>query len=407
MRADSLVVVLLVVAVGAGAAALPGPQPGETGSPPPGAIGMLAVPLWTAQLDGIMHGAAAASDGSVVVVGSRGSWTQIQTLVEKWIAPGSVVWSRTLGFAQQNFGQSVATNAAGDIVVAGRAVATCAPECVFQPLVAKYDALGNPLWVRTFDLPRTRVPSDVAFDSGGNVLVAGTALGAPAFAFVLKLDPQGRLLYDRFYDAPFAEAFGVAAAGAGEFVLTGTYRSGPLDNNGFVARFDAAGNVLWSRDLDVAQYDEPRDVAADAFGISVAGYAYTFEDPAGDAFAARLDHRGKVLWANVVERDAFGFRVATDGVGDAFITGWRSTGGGPPVLIKVAGSGERLWAIEEPSGGIGVGIAVDALGNPATVSRGSVDPSVGQLRRYLDLSPDVPAYPCRVQLAPVAANCSL
>jgi Beta-propeller repeat len=139
--------------------------------------------------------------------------------------------------------------------------------------------------------------------------------------------------------AVFDGALGVATDVAGNVYLTGdTHGSlgganrGPSD--AWVAKYDAAGNQLWVRQLGTASYDAASGVATDGDGnVYLTGRTYGSLGGANrggsDAWVAKYDAAGHQLWVRQLGTadytddgidDAFG--VATDGEGNLYLTGW-------------------------------------------------------------------------------------
>ena len=139
-----------------------------------------------------------------------------------------------------------------------------------------------------------------------------------------------RQLGTETYDA----AYGVATDAAGNVYLTGE-TDGSLDgaNRGdrdvWVAKYDAAGHALWKRQLGTADIDIAYGVATDA-----AGNVYLTGETDGslgganlgpyDAWVAKYDAAGRVLWMRQLGTETYddAYGVATDAAGNVYLTGW-------------------------------------------------------------------------------------
>jgi hypothetical protein len=159
----------------------------------------------------------------------------------------------------------------------------------------------------------------------------------PGEAFVTRRDALGNVLWTKLV-ATAGDDGGVSVApdAAGGVFLAGV-QDGQLDIHWstnydvFVARFDAAGNLLWQITPGVADYEEVSSCAPDgAGGVFVAGRTFrdkgaaAFQD--GDVWLARIDASGNVLWleqfgTTVSDHVA---RVESDGSGGALLCGWTS-----------------------------------------------------------------------------------
>ena len=147
------------------------------------------------------------------------------------------------------------------------------------------------------------------------------------------------------YDAGYA----IAADGSGGVYLTGTTSSigfpGPgqgvnSNNNVFVMKFDESGDLLYKTVLSTNGNTSGQAIAADSSGDAyIAGTTEASNFPAtagawqtvfgggSDAFAAKLDPTGKLVYATYVGgtgADA-GTGIAIDSFGNAYVSGYTSS----------------------------------------------------------------------------------
>lgn len=196
-------------------------------------------------------------------------------------------------------------------------------------------------------------------------------------------------------------AIAVDAAGnsvvAGYFTGTATFGTNTLTSAGltdiFLARYNAAGQVLWARRAGGPGYDTAKGVAVDAGGNLYVTGAYegiadfgtnsltnTTLTSYSDIFLARYDSAGNSVWARSAGAEFAhdeGTAVAVDGAGNVLVAG-RSvleTFAGSPVantgrilVAKFTSAGAEVWAWKAGSysGGnldIATGVAADGAGN--------------------------------------------
>lgn len=198
--------------------------------------------------------------------------------------------------------------------------------------VAKLDASGNHLWSKHFgDASSTQGAGAVAVDAMGSMLVAGFFVGSVDFgggpqastgsfdAFVAKLDVKGKYLWSKSFGSvnTSAGAGAVAVDGAGNIVLAGTF-IGAVDLGGgqlksgsgsdvFIAKLDANGKHLWSKNFGAVDSLSPLGVAVDGSGnIVLAGSFSGALDLGGtplasvgddDVFLVKLDGNGNHKWS--------------------------------------------------------------------------------------------------------------
>lgn len=175
----------------------------------------------------------------------------------KYNAAGQKQWLKQWGTANKDTGYSLACDAAANVYVSGY---TTGP--LYDPplgnrdyFLAKYDAAGNSIWGRQAGTSGHEQGWGVATDADGNVYVAGEA-GGPLDenvyeggldVFLTKYDPAGtRLWTQQIGTAGNDWADGVAVASDGSVYLAGA-TTGNLDGNvnqglddAFVMKFAAA-----------------------------------------------------------------------------------------------------------------------------------------------------------------------
>jgi hypothetical protein len=300
----------------------------------------------------------------------------------------------------------------------------------YDVFVAKFDAAGNHLWSRRFGDALDQHADAVTVDGSDNVIVTGDFGGTVDFGggqltsagnldiFVAEFDGGGNHLWSRRLGNNYSEfAYGVAADGSGNVILTGSFEGavdfggGDLTSAGdsdiFVAKFDAAGNHLWSRRFGDASGQGAYAVAIDGSdNVIVTGSFSGAVDFGGgpltsagseDVFVAKFNSAGSHLWSQGFG-DTYSQRavaVAIDGSESVLLTGFNSGivdfGGGPITtagsndifVVKFDPTGAHVWSrgFGDPNVQQGQGIAVDGSGNVTVTGwfMGSVDFGGGSL----------------------------
>jgi hypothetical protein len=209
----------------------------------------------------------------------------------------------------------------------------------------------------------------VATDAAGNVLVAGNFNSAS-----LDLDP-----------------------GPGTYLLP---NAGGTD--GFVAKYDPAGNLLWGVQLASSASNTAPDVAVDGAGnvLIVSNFTGSIDIgvPGGppvtltnggsnEGFVAKIDPAGNALWARTVGAPAdarLAYGITADAAGNVYATG---SEGDRLFVAKYSPAGAEAWTkvVSEGTGKIfisgttsyayGTDVAVDAGGNVHVTGsyRGTID----------------------------------
>ena len=340
------------------------------------------------------------------------------------------LWAKGAGGPNDEMGVSAATDASGNVFVAGyfksltltlgSFTLTRTGSC--NVFLAKYDAGGNVIWATSAPGTDYDIPFAVATDASGNVLVAGL-FSSPVItfgsisltnagiedAFVAKYDAAGNVMWaKRAGGADWDNARALAVDGEGNVYLSGSFRSPSITfgsitltntaagmYDAFLVKYDASGNVLWANEAGGPGNNEPISLATDQAGnvfitgnftgsIMTFGSLTVTNHGLDDLFIAKYDASGNVLWAKSEggSREDNCYSVATDGAGNAYITGMfrsetisigtivlmNSAGWYPTTdvfLAKYDGSGNVLWAFGAggPQNDQANSVATDAEGN--------------------------------------------
>lgn len=385
----------------------PPPDSGPPTSPPPAPAcavgGVTGAPLFSIDVGrgafdlagDVLHSdlAVDAAGNTLLALGGATGFT-----VTKYAPDGKVVF-------QKPFGEVVAVDAAGNAYVAATfsaaldlGLGTMLPSGDMDVFVAKLAPDGTLLFARPLGVCPDSLRS-IAVACDGRIAVSGAEMGT------LVLDARGALLFSVPFDGDLAfDSQGNLIVG-GQF--TGTLELGAGvrltagDVDGFVAKLDASGRVMWSDqigDADLPVTLKPSSVmvstatrqavSAVAVGpddeVVIAGQ---FDDDVklfGSDFVANLVDAASVPLQSggfVVALDATGavklrsvrlgldgYRdVAVAGSGDIVVTGKQLGDAAPPfrfaLLTRLTASGATRF---EQSKDIGAGhaVAVDACGAP-------------------------------------------
>jgi hypothetical protein len=310
-------------------------------------------------------------------------------------APYQAVWARQIGTTGTDFGSGIAVDTSGNAFVSGYTTGNIARRNSFFPdaFLAKYDSTGNLLWARQFGTPGDELCFSVAVNSAGDAYISGTVNGnlnggphtSSTDAFLTKYDGDGNLLWFRQIGTSVGDnCFSVAVDNAGNALISGVTDGslgGPHagNNDGFVSKFDASGNLLWSRQIGTPGSDNANAVAVDAFGNAYVS-GYTFDSLAapyagnGDAYIIKYDPSGNLLWSKQIGtiRTEFSYAVTVDSAGNALISGYTFGDiGGPNAgeedafLIKFDPDGQELWSrqIGTANSDLSFSVVTDSLGN--------------------------------------------
>lgn len=270
---------------------------------------------------------------------------------------GDAQWAR---LAQSSGGNSrfnkICTDSPGNIITVGYADGTSSYSLGNgvtisgfhsgrNVLIVKYDSAGNALWARsTVSGANDSVFNAVATDSAGNIYAVGNLTNNITYGF-----------------------------GNG-VTIQGAYASSV---NGFVIKYDSAGNAQWAKSTTTApSVSRFNGVAVDsAGGVYVVGdqgtqAAYTYGGTATtatggwtnlNAVMVKFDSSGNALWAIKAigaSGDSTYSAIATDNAGGIFAGGYQNTAsvvtygglavsgahaGSNATLVKFDASGNGVW----------------------------------------------------------------
>jgi hypothetical protein len=320
------------------------------------------------------------------------------------------LWSQLIGGSGDSVGSAVATDAAGNVVLAGHfngelvigGDTFLASTSTTDTFVGKLSSAGVPLWTTQLGGIGNNPTKGVAVDADGNVAVVSESPFDIALTFLDGSD--GSVLWSRaFTDAEVA--VGVGFDSNGNIVLVGDFRDtvdfggGGLTSVGsydvVVASYNASdGSHRWSRhfggsgaELADAMAIGPDDTIVIAGNFSTAtDFGSGPHSPVGgsDVFVAAYDAiDGAPLWSRTAGGTGFDAAqgVGVDPLGNVFLTGYFGLfgsainfGGGPlpaaggadVFLAKYSSAGTVLWA--SGYGGSGddyaTDVAVDSAGRP-------------------------------------------
>ena len=303
--------------------------------------------------------------------------------IAKLDASGNLIWAKQMGGISDDYGYSIAVDAAGNVYSTGYFQFTAD----FDPgpneynltaesggiggdiFVSKLDPSGNFLWAKRIGGADTELAYSVATDDLHNVYITGLFESATDFDpgdNTFSLTPQG---YDIFIckltsdgDFAWAKQFGgpandigrsIAVDGSGNVHVTGDFGGtlefepgvAPHTFNSFgstdilVVKLNSSGAVIWVKQLGGIDDDHATAISLDETGnvYTTGGFHGTGDfDPgpetnslssgnSGDIFISKLGTDGDFKWAKQLGSSIWGgmgYSIAVDRNGVAVTTGY-------------------------------------------------------------------------------------
>ncbi|HHZ15495.1 MAG TPA: T9SS type A sorting domain-containing protein [Candidatus Cloacimonetes bacterium] len=355
--------------------------------------------LWAVRaggfFDDMASGIALDGSGNIYVTGQFGGIANFGThtltanvydddycdiFVAKLDADGNWLWAIKAGGSHDDYGNSIAIDAAGNGYVIGdyegtatfgnHALTATGGEWYEKDIfVAKFNPSGEWLWAVSGGGTWDDWGQSIALDGSGNIYVTGTFEITATFGdytltatgeditsrdvFVAKMNQNGDWLWaTKAGGILWENGSSIALDAAGNAYVTGDFcgtayfgnhtltASGDNDDDDycdiFVAKLDQNGNWLWAAQAGGALDDTGIDIALDAAGnVYVTG---AFESSATfgdhnltaslgkigiDLFLAKLDPNGDWLWAVKAGGPLIdiAFGLTPDGAGNTYVTG--------------------------------------------------------------------------------------
>jgi uncharacterized repeat protein (TIGR02543 family) len=284
----------------------------------------------------------------------------------------TLTWTTFLGGGGYADAGGVAVDGSGNVYVVGQSYESWgSPVHAFNSsymnsFAAKLDPNGNLIWNTFFGNAPTREDYDfaygVAVDGSGNAYVVGVSSGSWGSpirpynpcdysygctdGYLAKFDTNGNLTWNTFLGGDSGN--GVAVDKNGSIYVVG----------GFLRKFNSSGNLIWQN----------TSLGGNAVAVDTNGNIYVVGDR-----VTKLDSSGNLIWQNT---SLGGNAVAVDGSGNVYVVGESSATWGSPVR-PFSGGGRDAFAAKLDSGGnliwntflggsgddYGVGLGVDKSGN--------------------------------------------
>lgn len=255
--------------------------------------------VWRTDVDATIKDVICDPDGNIIVTGYTGGIEtptggpgNADVYIAKLDGSGSTTWSGTFGGDGNQIANGIASDDAGNIVLAGTFVGTVdfgggllvsAGGVDYEygsdstlpwggdMFVTKLDGAGNFLWNRQFGDSDLQVPVDITVNAAGDIALTGgfrgtvdfgngphSSVGGAGDVFVVKLDAAGNPLGSGVYgsNADSQCGTGIALDGDGDVIVTGFF-TGTITFGTGVLTVATAEGVKFTSDIFLAKLHGP------------------------------------------------------------------------------------------------------------------------------------------------------
>ena len=288
---------------------------------------------------------------------------------------GDWVWVKGAGGTLHDVSNSITTDLAGNVYVAGyyksdtmdigNIVLLNDSMSLPDIFIARYDASGNFIWAKRAGGTGSDIATSIVTDAVGNIYLTGTfnsslihfgnktlsnTLAGSFDVFIAKYDSSGNVLWVKSTGGPNDDvANNIVIDRNSNIYLTGYFASDSiafgnkvLRNSGanssdiFSVKMDSAGNTLWAKSAGGTDEDEGYGICVDKnFNVYVTGHFLSYTVSFGtatltnsymnsdDIFIAKYDSSGSIIWVKKAGgiNDDVSYGICADVQGNIYVTG--------------------------------------------------------------------------------------
>src|ERR1019366_4408051 len=298
------------------------------------------VPLWTNIYNGAGNGndfatpVAVDDNGNVFVTGyATGIGSGVDYATIKYSSTGVPLWTNIFNGAGNgnDSATSLALDSGGNVIVTGRATGSGSG---YDYATIKYSGAGVPLWTNIYngDGNGNDFAKAVAVDDNGNVFVTGyaTGIGSGFDYATIKYSSAGVPLWTNIFNGAGNgndSATSLALDSGGNVIVTGTAVGRGSGYDYATIKYSSAGMPLWTNIFNGAgnSSDIAAGLALDESGnVYVTGYSTLI----GGRYVyatIKYSNAGVPIWTNLFDLGGNNFSrayaLAVDGTGNVYVTG--------------------------------------------------------------------------------------
>jgi hypothetical protein len=297
---------------------------------------------------------------------------------------GQGVWARALGGNIYDFATGVAFDSLGNTVVTGfgnsfnlEVGGAEVDTDDYDFYIAKHDPTGQLLWEQILVEPGAQSAQGLGVGPDDSVFVAG--YGGTNSLFVSRFDAQGELVWSRTFAMDTCDVADLAVDGQGNVIVTGCFLAsgapdfggGPLPaptpSNLYVAKLSSAGDLVFA-----TRFASPQTFSGPSVATDSEGGIYLASSFSGDVDFDSGAVNTLAAGVQLTKLDPTGAHVFTTDSDGGFYSQARITVAPTGDILVVGGSSFGL----EPQGMSAYVVRLDPSGNP-NASIGFMGPRTG------------------------------
>lgn len=270
-------------------------------------------------------------------------------------ASGVEQWHKTynyIGGNQDDAGVSVVLDKANNVIVGGYSNSSSLDTTLNDYILIKYDNAGTELWNKRFNGAANGSDKavKVVADASNGIFITGTSSNGNDDDYAtLKYDANGNLLWTKTIDRGKNDrAVDMVIDGTGDIYVTG--RSKALTYDYYTIKYSSTGNALWNHAFNNANDDRPLAMTVDGSGnVFITGQSIQGTQLYNYA-TIKISATGVTAWSNAIYSGAANLddvpaAIGLDAAGNVFVTGYAGLTATSKniITVKYDASGVQQW----------------------------------------------------------------